>query len=294
MKFLVPRSFGHKQPGFTLVELLIVIVAIATLSVLAIVAYRGVQQKTALSIMSTDLRGAAEAFELYKFDTGSYPTTMPTNIKASRGVVLSATATTGDEFCINAYYSSDPKVRVSWNSEIKGTQSHLCKGLTIGVATGGSIPAAPRGVNLMPGFSQWTLTGTASYDEATGELTLGSNGNARSPVVRVDQPRLLYSGGDMYATTASPYATLTPNGGYHVGIFYYGSDGVTAVTNSSGTTSNGVARSFTLNAWRNGQQTSGFNGGPNVIQARYYFYSTASGYASPDLKIKNPLLIVVD
>jgi prepilin-type N-terminal cleavage/methylation domain-containing protein len=294
MNFSKPHNLQHRQQGFTIVELLLVIVVIGILAAITVVAYKGVQQRAKVSVMSSDLSSAARAFELYKFDNGSYPTDMPANIKTSKGVVLSATNTTGDTFCINAYYPSDPSVLVSWDSKNGLQQGTLCDGAAIGGPAGGSVPLAARGTNLMPDFSHWTLTGTATYNTSTGELTLGTSGSARSPLVRVDHPVGIKTGGDMYATTASPNSGLAPQGGYHVSIYYYGSDGTTPAQNTGGYTGNGCAKAIALNTWVIATQGCAFSGGPNVIYTAYTFWSSASGYTSPDLKIKNPLLIIND
>lgn len=59
--------------GFTIVELLIVIVVIAILAAISIVAYTGIQNRANDSAVQSDLAAAAKALELYKTDKGSYP-----------------------------------------------------------------------------------------------------------------------------------------------------------------------------------------------------------------------------
>lgn len=285
---------GKNKTGFTIVELLIVIVVIAILAAISVVAYTGIQQRAALSTMSSDLRSAASAFELYKVDNGSYPTEMPAGTETSDGVVLSATYTDGDGFCINAYHESDTSLQASWDSDAGLQNGSLCSGAAIGGPAGGSVPPAARGTNLMPGFSQWTLTGTATYNSSTGEMTLGSSGSARSPLVRVDSPALMRTGGDMYATVASANPSVAPQGGYHVSISYYGADGVTSAQNTAGYTSNGCARAIALNTWLTGVNTCAFTGGPDIIYVAYSFIGSQGGYTSSDLKIKVPLLVFSD
>jgi type II secretion system protein G len=59
--------------GFTIVELLIVIVIIGILAAITIVAYNGMQQRTRDAIRIKDLKDVAKAVELYKVDNGTYP-----------------------------------------------------------------------------------------------------------------------------------------------------------------------------------------------------------------------------
>ena len=60
--------------GFTIVELLIVIVVIAILATISIVAYRGIQERARASEATSGLAQAKKKLELYKVDNSIYPT----------------------------------------------------------------------------------------------------------------------------------------------------------------------------------------------------------------------------
>lgn len=62
-----------KQKGFTIVELLIVVVVIAVLASITVVAYTGVRQQAHMSAMRSDFATVQKAVELYKVDSGGYP-----------------------------------------------------------------------------------------------------------------------------------------------------------------------------------------------------------------------------
>lgn len=180
---------------------------------------------------------------------------------------------------------------MSYDSSTRAVSPYLCGGIPSGNPVGGTVPNAPRNTDLISDFSGWTFTGTAAVNSA-GQLILGSNGTAATPPIRVDAPRIIYVGGDMYATQQSP--KMAGRGEYHLNIYYYGSDGVTAVQNSAGYTGNGCAKDFALNTWNYGLKSCSFSGGPNVIYVKITYYSVASGYSSPDLKIGKPLVQVTD
>jgi len=59
--------------GFTIVELLIVIVVIAILAAISIVAYNGIQQRARDAQRIQDVKTISKALELYYLDNGSLP-----------------------------------------------------------------------------------------------------------------------------------------------------------------------------------------------------------------------------
>lgn len=63
------------KSGFTIVELLIVIVVIAILATISIIAYSGIQQRARDSQRMADLVAIGKAVELYRAINGSYPMT---------------------------------------------------------------------------------------------------------------------------------------------------------------------------------------------------------------------------
>ena len=63
----------RKNNGFTIVELLIVIVVIGILAAITIVAFNGVQKRARDSQRVSDAQGIVKALEQYKILNGSYP-----------------------------------------------------------------------------------------------------------------------------------------------------------------------------------------------------------------------------
>jgi len=74
MSGLMNLKNRDKADGFTIVELLIVVVVIAILAAITIVAYNGIQQRARTSAMISTLSQASKKLELFKVDNNaSYP-----------------------------------------------------------------------------------------------------------------------------------------------------------------------------------------------------------------------------
>lgn len=93
-----------RRKGFTIVELLIVIVVIGILAAITIVAYNGVQNRGNDAAVQADLNGFAKLMEIQKADLGKYPATL--------------TSAMGFKFSKNAYGldAQSLNVRYCYNS----------------------------------------------------------------------------------------------------------------------------------------------------------------------------------
>lgn len=65
--------------GFTIVELLIVIVVIGILAAITIVSYTGVQRRAVEATLSADLTSASQQLKMYQVTYGSFPTALDAN-----------------------------------------------------------------------------------------------------------------------------------------------------------------------------------------------------------------------
>lgn len=72
------KSKSGFSKGFTIVELLVVIVIIAILAAITIVAYNGAQGRARDDKRKTDIINITKALELYYSDNGTYPVTTAT------------------------------------------------------------------------------------------------------------------------------------------------------------------------------------------------------------------------
>lgn len=79
-------SFNKSNRGFTIVELLIVIVVIGILAALVIVTYTGIQQRARDTERKTDINAIHGQVEAYYAQTGSYPALADVNTAAWRNL----------------------------------------------------------------------------------------------------------------------------------------------------------------------------------------------------------------
>lgn len=82
-----------KQKGFTIVELLIVIVVIGILAAITIVAYNGMQQRSRDTTRAQDIASIKKALLLYQVDNGGVMTTFSYGGGGPGGWNLSSSAT---------------------------------------------------------------------------------------------------------------------------------------------------------------------------------------------------------
>ena len=70
------RKQRHGSLGFTIVELLVVIVVIGTLAAITIVAYTNISQKAQGATKQSDLSNGSTKLKMYQAEHGSYPTSL--------------------------------------------------------------------------------------------------------------------------------------------------------------------------------------------------------------------------
>lgn len=88
----------NEKDGFTIVELLIVVVVIGILAAITIVAYNGIQKRAQTATVQSDLEGAAKQLAMDQVTQSAYPTTVSL---ANNGAGLKASAGTTYQYTVN-------------------------------------------------------------------------------------------------------------------------------------------------------------------------------------------------
>lgn len=89
------------KKGFTIVELLIVIVVIGLLASVSVVAYRGVAERAKYSAVKSDLSNTAKQLGLYKAENGQYPSIAMQDASFTISKEMYQTGRNNFYYCVN-------------------------------------------------------------------------------------------------------------------------------------------------------------------------------------------------
>lgn len=144
---------SNKSLGFTITELVVVVVIIGILAAISLVSYSGIQIRAADATLKSDLQNASTQLELDKTLTGAYPETEP-EANGGKGLPKSE----GTEY---QYSVADGEYYLSATSDAAGDIAYYITSLTNTIAEGvWSGHTAPGG----PSPIEWKQITTGSYN----------------------------------------------------------------------------------------------------------------------------------
>lgn len=163
---------SEKQNGFTIVELLTVIIVIGILATITVVAYNGIQDRATDVSVKSDLKSLSEKIMIFESRNGYYPENTSEladlEAKASREAYL--TEATYDNFAYCAYHPDEEDALVAIGAVTKSEKifySYSADGFNTKVYAGTLTPATTLNdvctdiLGIAPGVSEM------GYSEAT-------------------------------------------------------------------------------------------------------------------------------
>jgi len=169
-------------PGFTIVELLIVIVVIGILAAITIVAFNGVQNKATNASVLTDMRNFKTKVEMSKVTFGTYPAGQfnanmtPLEFKATKGAYATSPATENNMwYCRNSTMSKWSLTVLSKSQNIYTVTESTSPTLYTGSATWSS--SAQNCDQIIGSDQGWSIAGYAASDTTTGPWRTWVGGN---------------------------------------------------------------------------------------------------------------------
>ena len=198
----------YRQQGFTIIELLLVIVVIAILATLTYVAYTTISSRALSSALQSDLKNASTKLETLKIENGTdtYPLgpTLPSSITSSDGTTLQY-ASNGQTYCLTATTSKSDTLQYTLSNNNRTPQQGTCSGHAD--ATGAVPPQYLQTITSTNCPTTRTLAVDARDNHTYYIQKLGEGANARCWMLT----NLAYAGGTSNGGT-NTYNDTIPTG----------------------------------------------------------------------------------
>ena len=270
--------------GFTIVELLVVIVVIGILAAITIVAYTGITQKAINSSLQSDLSNASTKLKMFQVDNSAYPTANHCPTPGVKEICLKLS--TGNTFVgYSANNQSNPQTflliisnnslayKVTSNSAPTQLASTMQPGVTPGAAL--ELHAAKANNGTGPGINSPLTT---TWKDTSGN---GNNGTLSGDFVWSGSGAV----GDPYALrnpdrSSVRYADVTPSASLPGNLFNGEAWTIEAWVNlddaTGGTLLNGVYHTPWVIVSGSAVQLAGFNESHDFVSMAIAYFSPLS------------------
>jgi prepilin-type N-terminal cleavage/methylation domain-containing protein len=184
---------ASSRRGFTIVELLIVIVVIGILAAITIVAYNGIQGRAIAATLQSDLDNASKQLKLYQVDNSAYPTTNDCSASPAAGSIclkasgsttytafqVSNASSTSQSFCLTATNNGNSYRVTNDTTPTAGS----CSGVML------SGVSCPSGFIVVPGSSTYGTSDfcTMKYAASQSSSTVPISQAGSMPWVNISQ-----------------------------------------------------------------------------------------------------------
>jgi len=188
---MIQRPQRAREYGFTIVELLIVIVVIGILAAIALIAFSGISQRADVAAIQADLGNAGRQMKIFNVNNGVYPTANDCSASPVAGsICLTPSGSTTFQFSVN----NTPDPRTFCITATRGTVSYYVNQET-GAPLRGACPGHTDGGVAVHTFNNLTLTQKTA------------NANWRGVAISADGVRMAATNGAGYVYTSSDAGT---------------------------------------------------------------------------------------
>ena len=222
-------SLKHRA-GFTIVELLIVIVVIAILAALSIVAYTGIQNRALASALKSDLRNGATQLGLIKAEDDTYPASGSTLQKSPDTSFVYARTSSGG-YCLSATSSRSATLQFYITSDNPTPSEGVCPiedGAHAQIVTTANCPAVRTRIvdardnrtywiQKLADGKCWMLTNLAyagGGDNSYGDVRTLQNGTGDTATTFLEPKYYIPSGTNATSEPTNPSTSTSGTGQY--------------------------------------------------------------------------------
>jgi prepilin-type N-terminal cleavage/methylation domain-containing protein len=244
--------------GFTIVELLVVIVVIGILAAISVISYNGITQKANTAALQSDLDNSRKLMLMYQIENGQFPATLNAN-------GCPATPVLDTTKCIKASGSNT----ITYNPSFSGTSA---TGFTM-TATSGSIALSASDTQAIGPISDNLDYGLVAEWKFNGDV-LDSTGNIPASQIK------FYANGSTATPTTPTYSSGADNAAS--GSLFI--NGASSQYLDAGNSSKYNTQEITFSAWVKSNSSASFQ---SIIAKEFQYkyrinYINTSGVTSGD------------